>query len=125
MTFADLRNPPGWIPHFYYSQGIYFGGTPWRHLQFAMDIFPKTDLAYVCGSVALSWAFVYANSFYGANYLPSDASLKKDVVPAARSGLGDIEALKVVDFMWKADNKPFTDDSVTSSRCQSGILLRI
>ncbi len=51
---------------------------------------------------------MYANIFYGANYLPSDASLKKDVVPAIRSGLGDIETLKVVDFTWKADNKPDT-----------------
>jgi hypothetical protein len=73
-----------------------------------MDIFPKTYLAYVCGSVALKWASVYANNFYGANYLPSDASLKKDVIPAAWSGLGDIEALKAVDFTWKADNKPDT-----------------
>ncbi len=73
-----------------------------------MGIFTKTDLAYQCGSVALRWASVYANNFYGANYLPIDASLKKGVVPAARSGLGDIEALKIVDFTWKADNKPDT-----------------
>ena len=108
VTYADLQNPPEWMPHFYYSQGFYFGGSQWRHLEFAMDIFPKTDLAYQCGSVAHRWSSVYANSFYGANYLPSDASLKKDVVPAVRSGLGDIEALKVVDFTWKADNKPDT-----------------
>ena len=98
MTYADLQNPPGWMPHFYYSQCFYFRGSQWRNLEFAMDIFPKTDLAYQCGSVALRWASVYANNFYGANYLPSDASLKKDVVPAARSGLADIDALQVVYF---------------------------
>ncbi len=70
-----------------------------------MDMFPKADLTYVCGSVALRWSSVYANNFYGANYLPSDASLKKDVAPAVRSGLADIHVLQVVDFTWKADNK--------------------
>jgi hypothetical protein len=108
LTYADLQNPPGWMTHLHYTQGFYFGGAQWRHLEFAMDIFPKTDLAYQCGSVALRWASVYANNFYGANYLPSDASLKKDVVPAARSGLADIEALQVVDFTWKADGKSDT-----------------
>ena len=73
-----------------------------------MIIFPKTDLAYVCGSALLRLASVYANSFYGANYLQSDASLKKDIVPAARHGLADIEALQVVDFTWKADGKSDT-----------------
>ena len=96
------------MTHLHYTQGFYFGGSPWRHLQFAMDIFPKADLTYVCGSVTLRWSSVYANNFFGANYLLSDASLKKDVVPATKSGLDDIEALKVVDFTWKADNKPDT-----------------
>ncbi len=116
MTYTDLQNPPGRMPHLYHSQGFYFGGAPWRHLEFAMDIFPKADLTYVCGSVALRWSSVYANSFCGANYLPSDTSLKKDVVPATRSGLDDIEALKVVDFTRKSDSKPDTGSIAQQAR---------
>ena len=108
LIYDDLQNKPGWSPHFHYSQGFYFGGSQWRHLEFDLDIFPKTDLTYVCGSIAKRWASVYANSFYGANYLQSDASLKKDIVPAVRSGLEDIDALQVVDFTWKATGKPDT-----------------
>ena len=52
---------------------------------------------------------MYANSFYGANYLPSDESLKEDIVTAIRSGIGDIDALRVEDFTWKADGKSDTN----------------
>jgi hypothetical protein len=108
LAWADIQSPPGWMPNLFYSEGFILGGTQPRHLQFEMNIFPKTDLSYVCGSAGLRWASIYANSFYGANYLQSDASLKKDIVPAARRGLADIEALQVVDFTWKADGKSDT-----------------
>jgi len=53
----------------------------------------------------LRYAGVYSDAFHGIVVAPSDASLKKDIVPAARRGLADIEALQVVDFTWKADGK--------------------
>ena len=51
---------------------------------------------------------MYSGAFHGVVVAPSDASLKKDIAPAARSALEDIDALKVVDLTWKVGDKPDT-----------------
>jgi len=75
LAWTDIQSPPGLMPNLFYNEGFILGGTQPRHLQFEMNIFLKRELSYVCMSAGLRWASVYANSFYGANYLQSDASL--------------------------------------------------
>jgi hypothetical protein len=86
------------MPKFEYNEGFILGGNQQKHLLCDMNIFPKTDNIYICGSSGLRWASVSANSFIGRIVALSDASLKKDIVPATRCGLADIESLQVVDF---------------------------
>ena len=72
------------------------------------DFVPDANGIRYLGSPSLNFAGVYSDAFHGIVVAPSDASLKKDIVPAARSGLKDIDALKVVDFTWKANGKSDT-----------------
>jgi hypothetical protein len=48
---------------------------------------------------------VHSNFFYGFLVGLSDLTLKKDVITNTRKGLDDIEALRVVDFTWKSNDK--------------------
>jgi hypothetical protein len=54
----------------------------------------------------LKFAGVYSDVFHTVLIPPRHDSLKKDIVPSARSGLDDIDALEVVDFAWKVSDKP-------------------
>ncbi len=73
------------------------------------DLVPDADGIRYQGTATLKFNNVYANAFVGIVVTPYDASLKTDIVQAARSGLEDIDALPVVDFTWKADAKHDTD----------------
>ncbi len=60
------------------------------------------------GSSTRRYAGVYSYAFHEIVVAPSDDSLKKGIVPTARGGLKDVDALQVMDFAWKADGRSDT-----------------
>ena len=104
--WADVHNRPLWTEHFKFSQGILFNGIYLlQQIVNRNNFIPDTNGIHYLGSPALRYAGVYSDAFHGVDVAPFDASLKPDIVPAARRGLADIDDLRqVVDLTWKADD---------------------
>ena len=57
------------------------------------------------GSTNSSFIETYSKFFHGVLVGISDATLSKDIVTNGQSGLNDIDALRIVDFKCKSNEK--------------------
>ena len=76
-----------------------------RQINLQADLVSNGDLAFNLGTSTIRYFKVFAFQFVGSIVAPSDETLKESIVSTTRSGLSDIDALRVVDYTWKSTGK--------------------
>jgi hypothetical protein len=100
----NLKRTIDWDP-FFNATILRHNGVSFFQITQSGNFLPLQGNVRNLGSLSASFVGVHSNFFYGFLVGVSDLTLKKDVITNNKSGLDDIEALRVVDFTWKSNEK--------------------